>query len=98
MPRPIEIKEVVKEVIQHLTSGDNVNKQDIVCAVNRVLDKKTLRHTKVESFKGNTLTIGVDSSAWLYKLTLDKTKLLNRLNTALPGAEIKKLLFKISHV
>ena len=49
------------------------------------LTKKELGHIKVKYFNRGILGLSVDSSAWLYILSLKKEELLNRLKKENPG-------------
>lgn len=98
MAKPIAIKEIVNEVMHGLAPDKGANNQEILAALNSFLDKKTLQHIKAERYKNNKLIIKVDSSAWLYKLNLEKNKFLDKINKALPKPEVQDVLFKIGSV
>lgn len=98
MPKPFAIKDVVDEVIRGLGPEKGMSNQEIFAALNSALDKKTIVHIKPERYSNRKLTIRVDSSGWLYKLNLEKNKILDTINKALPQAEIKELYFKIGSV
>ncbi len=98
MSKPIAIKSIIKEVVYGLSPADGNNKQNITRALNKALDKKTLKHIKLEDCKDNKLIIRVDSSVWLYTLNLQASKILLRINNALPGSGIKKLVLRIGRV
>ncbi len=51
----------------------------------KALTKKELRHIKVKYFSKGVLGLSVDSSAWLYILSLKKEELLNELKKENPG-------------
>ncbi|MDD5560869.1 MAG: DciA family protein [Candidatus Omnitrophica bacterium] len=51
----------------------------------KALTKKELGHIKVKYFSKGVLGLSVDSSAWLYILSLKKEELLNRLKKENPG-------------
>ena len=46
----------------------------------RILTKKEQSHVRYYSLKDTRLTLGVDSSAWLYILNFKKRQLLRNLN------------------
>jgi hypothetical protein len=100
MPKPVAIREVVNKVIQGLNSSGSgeTDKQDIIRALNRLLDKKTLRHVKIERYENSRLIIRTDSSVWLYVLNMQKAGLLKGLKQELHNTEINKLLFKIGRI
>ncbi len=62
----------------------------------KALTKKELGHIRVKYFHKGVLGISVDSSAWLYILSLKKEELLGKLITANP--QIKNLVLRIGEV
>lgn len=62
----------------------------------RALSKKELKHIKFSYFKKGILGVNVDSSAWLYSLTLQKEDLLARLNKG--SSTIKDIRFRIGEI
>lgn len=98
MPNPIAIKEVVSSIIQGLGAESNSEKDKVAQALNTVLGKGALRHTRAQYYQNQKLVINVDSSAWLYKLNLEQREILSKLNSLLPHADIKELLFKLGRV
>jgi len=98
MAKPIPIKSIIKEVVHGLSPADGSNKQNITRALNKALDKKALKHIKLEDCKDSRLIIRVDSSVWLYTLNLQAAKILLRINSALPRPDIKRLVFRIGRV
>lgn len=52
----------------------------------QVLSAKEMRHVKPKNFKNGTLNVYVDSSGWLYYLSLHKKKILSQL-----GAKCDKI-------
>jgi len=51
----------------------------------KALTKKELGHIRVQYFSKGVLGLSVDSSVWLYILSLKKEELLNKLKKANPG-------------
>jgi hypothetical protein len=62
----------------------------------KVLTKKELGHIRVKYFSKGILGLSVDSSAWLYILSLKKDELLKELKKANP--ELKNINFRIGEV
>lgn len=62
----------------------------------KVLTKKELEHIKVNYFKKGVLSIKVDSSAWLYHLTLQKGRIIARLTAE--SADIKDIRFSMGEI
>lgn len=62
----------------------------------KTLTKKELGHIKVKYFSKGVLGLSVDSSAWLYVLSLKKEELLVKLKKENPG--LKNIIFRIGEV
>jgi len=61
-----------------------------------ILTKKELRHIKVKYFSKGVLGVIVDSSAWLYILSLKKEELLEKLHKE--NAGVKNVVFRIGEL
>ena len=59
----------------------------------KVLTKKELGHIKFNYFKKGVINVNVDSSSWLYGLTLKKEELLEGLRKQ--SSKIKDIHFRI---
>lgn len=62
----------------------------------KALTKKELRHIKVKYFSKGILGLSVDSSAWLYILSLRKEELLHTLKQEHTG--LKNINFRIGEI
>ena len=62
----------------------------------KALTKKELGHIRVKYFSKGILGLSVDSSAWLYILSLKKEELLKELKKENP--ELKNINFRIGEV
>ena len=62
----------------------------------KTLTKKELGHIRVKYFNKGILGLSVDSSAWLYILSLKKEELLKELKKENP--ELKNINFRIGEV
>ena len=62
----------------------------------KVLTKKELQHIKVKYFHKGTLGLNVDSSTWLYVLSLKKEELLRGLKKENP--QLKNLSLRIGEL
>jgi hypothetical protein len=91
------IKDTVGVIMQALKAGKaasaEVKSEE---ALKKVLTKKELKHIKLNYFKKGILGIKVDSSSWLYKLSLEKESLLNGLRKDL--TEIKDIRFSMGEI
>ncbi len=61
--------------------------------LSRVLSKKEHNHAKVKYFRKGILNISVDSSSWLYYLSLKKESLLKGFAEEMP--QVKDIRFSI---
>ena len=62
----------------------------------KALTKKELQHIKVKYFSKGVLGLSVESSAWLYILSLKKEELLKTLQTEAPL--VKNINFSIGEI
>jgi hypothetical protein len=89
-----EIKSLIGEVLRDLET--KVCGQDPGELLKKALTKKDLGHIKVNYFKNGILSVNVDSSAWLYKLKLEKKELLTKLGKESTG--IRDVRFRIGAI
>jgi len=74
------IKDTVKNVMQTWEAKrGQASKDDPQVLLKRIFTKKELGHIKFNYFKKGALSINVDSSAWLYHLSLKKGSLLEKI-------------------
>ncbi|UCD54658.1 MAG: DUF721 domain-containing protein [Candidatus Omnitrophota bacterium] len=94
----MELKDIVKKVITDLEKRE---KEELdVCKIwEKVAGKKASKHTKPAFLKSKRLVVNVSDSSWLYKLTMEKDKLIQGFNKDLKGRKkIKELQFRIGEV
>jgi hypothetical protein len=89
------IKDTVQSIMQGLASKRTRKDTDgdPEALLKKLLTKKELEHIKFNYFKKGMLSVNVDSSAWLYSLTLKKEELLGALKKNSPN--IKDIRFRI---
>lgn len=91
------IKDTVQNVIQAWEDkkrGTSIN--DPQALLKKALTKKAGEHIKFNYFKKGILNVNVDSSSWLYSLTLQKENLLDKLRKKSPA--IKDIRFRIGEI
>ena len=66
----------VGKVIRQLEKKKEDNPEE---KLKKYVTKKELRHIKLCNMKAGVMTINVDSSAWLYALSMKKRDLVNSL-------------------
>jgi hypothetical protein len=91
------IKDTIAQFMQRLQSKkETASKDNPEIVLKKLLSKKELKHIKINYFKKGTIGISVDSSTWLYYLSLQKERLLEELHKASPL--IKDIRFKIGDI
>lgn len=75
-----KIKDTILTIMQAWEAQERqAPAQDPSLWLKKILTKKELKHIKVDYFRKGIVGISVDSSPWLYSLTLRKGDLLARL-------------------
>ena len=77
-----QIKDTIKIVFEQLDQqrkGSFIDGQAEI--LKKVLAKKALKHVKLFNFRKGILNIKVDSSSWLYYLSLQKEDIMQKLRT-----------------
>jgi predicted nucleic acid-binding Zn ribbon protein len=91
------IREVTKDVIRRLSKERSTKEERIKKIWYNVTGKKFRLHTQPVSFRKNILTINVDSSGWLYELTMRKKTITAKLKKELKD-DFKQLRFRIGKI
>lgn len=91
------LKNTLDEVMRGLRAKKNdFSSEDPRQWLKKTLTKKELGHIKVKYFHKGSLGLSVDSSAWLYVLSLKKEELLAELKKENPG--LKNISFRIGEI
>lgn len=91
------IKDTVNQVMQGLMAKKKHSPQDDPQAwLKKALTRAELRHIKLTYFRKGILYVNVDSSSWLYSLTLKKDGVLNKL--AKDKRAVKDMRFRIGEI
>ena len=91
------MKNTIDEVMRALSSKKtNLPDADPQEWLKKALTKKELGHIKVKYFSKGVLGLSVDSSAWLYILSLKKEELLNKIKKENPG--LKNINLRIGEI
>lgn len=78
-----EIKDTITKVIKSLEEKKNASGgADIEDVLKKVLTKSEIKHIKIQYFRSGVLGLAVDSSAWMYAITLRKQVLLAAFEAA----------------
>ena len=85
------IKQTLQVVIKDIEQQQCQETKDIFKLFREGLASRERRHVKCSALKKGVLTVKVDSSAWLYQLSLKKEEFLNKLG-------LKDIRFRIGEV
>lgn len=90
------IKDIVNSVISNLSTRSQKGDDKLERVWSSVLEKKELQHTKLVGMRDGTVSVLVDTPAWLYQMNIKKTKILDRLQNEIP--DIKNIRYRIGKV
>ena len=90
----------IKDVIDKVIGGIADKNPDIHNKIDRIwknlLTEQELKHTKLTGIKEETLSVCVDSPAWMHQMRIRQTKILKQLREEV--SYIKHIRFKIGTV
>ena len=89
---------LLKNVIKRLSGAERFGEEEMASAWEYAAGSGAAKHSRPVSFKKATVIINVDSSGWLYELTIQKKKILERLGEKLKGKKIKEIRFRIGEI
>jgi LPS sulfotransferase NodH len=91
------LKNTLQEVMRQLGAKKGLHSEgDPQEWLKKTLTKKELGHIRVKYFNKGVLSLNVDSSVWLYVLSLKKAMMLEQLKKEHP--EIKNIILRIGEV
>lgn len=91
------LKNTLETVMKELSAKKNASSDaDWQQWLKKALTKKELGHIKVKYFSKGVLSLNVDSSSWLYALSLKKEELLTKLKKEHPA--IKSINLRIGEI
>jgi predicted nucleic acid-binding Zn ribbon protein len=88
---------ILKKVIKKLKKT-GVTEEDLHRAWLAAVGKKAVKHTKPRTLRKLRLVVNIDSSTWLYELTLKKKDILKKLEEELGAKKIKDIRFRIGEI
>jgi predicted nucleic acid-binding Zn ribbon protein len=91
------IKDVAKDIIKNLSKERHSKEDRIKEAWEKAAGKKFCAHAQPVSFRKKRLVVNVDSSGWLYELTMRKQKIVSRLRKMLKD-DFRELQFRIGRI
>ena len=90
---------VLKRIIKKLGPGGNFTEEGVADAWRYAVGDAAAKHAAPASFRNGVLIVNVDSSGWLYDLTIRKGEILEKMCERLKAArKIKQLRFRIGDV
>ena len=97
MAKPEKLSDVLGRMLQTSALGHDIEHMEIYAAWLNVAGSEVARHTRVVGVRGNSLIVEVDSSPWLYELSVfRKTGLLSSLRSNLKKTRIVDIEFRIA--
>lgn len=88
------LRDTVKNVMQALEAKQKTSlKDNPALLLRRVFSKEELKHAQFGYFKNGLLCVNVDSSGWMFQLSLKKEQLLKRLQQHL--RTVKDIKFRL---
>ncbi|OIO33882.1 MAG: hypothetical protein AUJ70_02345 [Candidatus Omnitrophica bacterium CG1_02_40_15] len=96
--KPVEIRNIINQVIKKLDTKTHGQQGEVIQAWQNAIEPKAIAHTKPVAIKKNILTIEVDSSTWLYMLSLKKKNTLARVQKDLGKEKIKDIRFRMGEI
>jgi len=92
------LKDLVKKIISDLEKRDE-KEEHLKDVWEKSVGESGAKHTKIAFLKGKRLVVNVSDSTRLYKLTLEKKNLINKLNENIKSKKkIKELQFRIGKI
>lgn len=90
--------DVLKKLVSKIGKEGRQSEEEILRAWRGAAGKKAAGHTRPVALKRSVLAVNVDNSGWLYELTINKKKLLKKLETKFKGKKLKDIRFRIGEV
>ena len=96
--KPEDIGGIINQVIKKLDTKTHGAREEIVAAWHKAIEPGAIAHTKPAAIKKNILTIEVDSSTWLYMLSLKKKNTLAKMQKTLGKEKIEDIRFRMGGI
>ena len=91
------IKKIARDLIADLSKERSSKGDRVKRAWQKAVGKRFYPHTQPTSFQRRKLVVNVDSSGWLYELTMNRQKIASRLRKILKD-DFKELQFRIGRI
>jgi predicted nucleic acid-binding Zn ribbon protein len=91
-----QIKTIIQDVIENISADKKDQHAAIFKTWQETVGKRASRHTKIVMLEKGRLIVNVDSSVWLFQLSLKRPALLKRLKGVI--SDIEKISFRIGRI
>ena len=91
------VADIVKAVFEKLEAGKTLTKEDVEERWKDIAGNAA-RHTRPVALRKSTLTVFVDSSAWMQEMTMRKRPILKQLKRAFGKDKISGIHFRIGEI
>ena len=91
------VGDIVKAVFERIERGRTLTKEDVEERWKEIAGDAA-RHTRPAALRRATLTVFVDSSAWMQHVTIRKRTLLKQLKRAFGKDKISGIHFRIGEI
>ncbi len=93
-----KISNVLTKVIGKIGKQGAGSKEKILIAWQKVVGKRAVTHSRPVSIRKKILTIEIDSSTWMYALSLEKKRILRDLKKEMGEDRLKGVRFRIGDI
>ena len=92
------IGDVLKETLKKLISPSRPSEEGVMIVWGAAAGCDAAKHSKPVAIKKSELVVSVDSSSWLYEMTLRKKAILKGLEGKFGKKVIKNIRFRIGEI
>ena len=96
--KPEDIGAILKQIIKKLDTKTHGAREELTGAWKKSISQAAVFHTRPVALKKKVLTIEVDSSTWLYMLSLNKKSTLDSMKKILGSDRIKDIKFRMGEI
>jgi len=96
--KPEDIKGIVGKIIGAIEKQGPGKKEKVAASWKRAAGERAAGHSRPVSIKQQVLTIEVDSSTWLYTLSLKRASILKDIKSALKEYKVEDIRFRIGDI
>jgi predicted nucleic acid-binding Zn ribbon protein len=90
------INDIVKNVIGNIAGQKADQLAQIEKSWVKILTQDELRHTKIKGIKEGSISVNVDSPAWMFQMKTKKNRILKKLQEDI--FDVKNIFFRIGKI